>query len=131
MRTSVSHDYFADHRQHNEFQESNAIVVYHLGRALTVAGRDVTYLEGVGNYTFVCTATNRYLVAKCLKIVQEMLGSDFVRVHKSYSVNRHHIKQRWFDNIQLHCGKSLPIARRRLSSAHEALSATFISPSSF
>ncbi|MCE7060331.1 LytTR family DNA-binding domain-containing protein [Dyadobacter sp. CY343] len=131
MRTSVSHDYFADQRQSNEIQGSNAIVVYHLGRALSVAGRDVAYLEGVGNYTFVCTKSNRYLVAKCLKTVQEVLGGDFVRVHKSYSVNRYHIKQRWFDNIQLHCGKNIPIARRRLSSAHEALSAAAISPSGF
>jgi DNA-binding LytR/AlgR family response regulator len=101
--------------------KSSFINVQKLGRSLPVSASDITHLEGEGNYTFICTHLNRYLVSKCLKTIQEMLEVDFVRVHKSYMVNVGHIKSIWSDNVQLTCGKNIPIARRRVKEAHEAL----------
>ncbi|ACT91867.1 response regulator receiver protein [Dyadobacter fermentans DSM 18053] len=98
-----------------------AITVYKFGKAITVKSSDITCLEGVGNYTFVYTRHEKHLVSKCLKEVQDELSSDFLRIHKSYSINARHIKSRWPDYIHLSCGKVIPIARRRIRETHEIL----------
>jgi DNA-binding LytR/AlgR family response regulator len=97
------------------------ITVYKFGKALSVKASDITCLEGVGNYTFVYTRHEKHLVSKCLKEVQEELSSDFLRIHKSYSINARHIASRWPDYIHLSCGKVIPIARRRIRETHEIL----------
>ncbi len=104
-----------------EKRNAPAITVYKFGKALTVKASDITCLEGVGNYTFVYTRQERHLVSKCLKEVQEELSGDFLRIHKSYSVNARHIASRWPDYIHLSCGKVIPIARRRIRETHEIL----------
>lgn len=37
--------------------------------------------------------------------------SDFVRIHKSYLVNRHFVRMLRFDSLELDCGTELPISR--------------------
>ncbi len=97
------------------------ITVYKFGKAISVKASDITCLEGVGNYTFVYTRHEKHLVSKCLKEVQDELSSDFLRIHKSYSINARHIASRWPDYIHLSCGKVIPIARRRIRETHEIL----------
>ncbi|MCE6987939.1 LytTR family DNA-binding domain-containing protein [Dyadobacter sp. CY323] len=126
MKTSISHEYLPEHGQVVRSNETKVITVFHLGRPVLVEAREIAYLEGVGNYTFICTKHNRYLLSKCLRTVQEMLNADFVRVHKSFTVNRTHIQRRNADSIQMRGGKNIPIARRRLASTHEALSTSLI-----
>ncbi|MBO9617133.1 MAG: LytTR family transcriptional regulator [Dyadobacter sp.] len=104
-----------------EIKNVPAITVYKFGKALSVKSSDITCLEGVGNYTFVYTRHEKHLVSKCLKEVQDELSSDFLRIHKSYSINARHIKSRWPDYIHLSCGKVIPIARRRIRETHEIL----------
>ena len=100
----------------------NSITVYMPGRTLSVLAYDITHLEGEGNYTFVCTrGGKRYLVSKNLKVVQEMLDANFLRIHKSYMINPYHVVDRLSDSIQLSCGKVIPIARRRCRETHETL----------
>lgn len=90
--------------------KSNSIPVYILGRVLLVKSCEITHLEGEGNYTFVCTLTGkRHLVSKNLKTVEELLGANFVPVHKSYMINPKHIRARLSDNIQLSCGKHIMV----------------------
>jgi two-component system, LytTR family, response regulator len=104
-----------------ETLKMHAITVYKFGKPLIVKANDITYLEGVGNYTFVYTRNEKHLVSKCLKEVQDELSSDFLRIHKSYTINARHIASRWPDYIHLSCGKVIPIARRRIRETHEIL----------
>lgn len=104
-----------------EIQQLQAITVYKFGKPFRVKANDITYLEGVGNYTFVYTRNEKHLVSKCLKEVQDELSSDFLRIHKSYSINARHIASRWPDYVHLSCGKVVPIARRRIRETHEIL----------
>jgi len=104
-----------------EVKNVHAITVYKFGKAISVKSSDITCLEGVGNYTFVYTRHEKHLVSKCLKEVQDELSSDFLRIHKSYSINARHIASRWPDYIHLSCGKVIPIARRRIRETHEIL----------
>jgi two-component system, LytTR family, response regulator len=111
----------------DQAMNSPAITVYKYGKALSVKSSDITYLEGVGNYTFVYTRHEKHLVSKCLKEVQEELSSDFLRIHKSYCINARHIASRWPDYIHLSCGKVIPIARRRVRKTHEILGRMMLS----
>ncbi|TLV02127.1 LytR/AlgR family response regulator transcription factor [Dyadobacter luticola] len=104
-----------------EIPNQTSITVYNMGRAFSIRTVEITHFEGVGNYTFACTRNGRYLISKCLKTIHDMVGNDFVRVHKSYIINRQHIKSRLFSHIQLSCGKDITIARRRLRETHETL----------
>ena len=64
---------------------------------------DVICLQAISNYTRFYLPGNRVLLsARCLKQYAELLeGSDFCRVHKSYLINKQHVK-----NMEP-CGKIL------------------------
>jgi two-component system LytT family response regulator len=123
MEQSVSQRY-----QHPETIEiapkkQSFIAVQHLGRSRLLNIADITHLEGVGNYTFIFTANGRYLLSKTLKKVHNTLDANFIRAHKSYIVNRAHIKAFWVNFILLNCGQNIPVARRRIAEIREALTA--------
>jgi DNA-binding LytR/AlgR family response regulator len=66
------------------------------GRWHKVQIRDIKYLQAMGDYVRIFTATEKYMVNKTMKVILEHLPEDkFVRVHRSYTVNVDHI-----DNIE-------------------------------
>jgi two-component system LytT family response regulator len=106
-------------------KKKTSITVYNMGRSFSIRTVEITHFEGVGNYTFACTRNGRYLISKCLKAIQDMLGNEFYRIHKSYIVNRQHIRAGLPAHIQLSCGKEVPIARRRIQETREMLAKQF------
>lgn len=53
---------------------------------------EILYVEGMGNYiTYVGTQGSRTIVYSSLKSAQSKLTSSFIRLHRSYLVNRMHI----------------------------------------
>jgi len=53
---------------------------------------EILYVEGLGNYiTYVDTQGSRTIVYSSLKAAQSRLPDTFVRLHRSYLVNRVHI----------------------------------------
>jgi two-component system, LytTR family, response regulator len=78
--------------------------------------KEIICLEGLNNYTrFSFIEQKPLVVAKTLKEYDEILSSyHFVRVHKSYLVNKDHIKR--MDNeglLWLTNNISVPISRRK------------------
>lgn len=78
--------------------------------------RDIICLEGLSNYTkFSFTNQKQLLAAKTLKEYDEILSEHhFIRIHKSYLVNKDHIKR--MDNegiLWLTNNISVPISRRK------------------
>lgn len=52
----------------------------------------IIYVEAFDNYANVFTETERYIISHTLKSVEEkLLPLGFVRVHRSYLINFHHI----------------------------------------
>lgn len=56
---------------------------------------DIIYCEADSNYTYIHLAgKEKVFVSRTLKEYEEMLEeNDFMRVHKSYLINLHHVKQ--------------------------------------
>lgn len=105
-------------------ENANLIAVYIQGKILWVSAREITHLEGEGNYTYIHTRQGKkYLVSKTLKVVMEILNVNFIRIHKSYIVNPMYVAaQIEPDTLLLSCGRKVPIARRRMREIQEMVS---------
>jgi DNA-binding LytR/AlgR family response regulator len=80
---------------------------------------EIVYLESDLNYTRIYFLNGqKHLVCRCLKyIIAHYLDQSFVRIHRSYCVNKQHIKA--FDHpndperVYMSSGHELSISRRR------------------
>ncbi|MEM7361229.1 MAG: LytTR family DNA-binding domain-containing protein [Pseudomonadota bacterium] len=70
--------------------------------------RDILYVEGMGNYVRYATIDgSRIVVYSSLKAAQAVLPESFIRIHRSYLVNRNHISA--YDKETITLGnKTLP-----------------------
>ena len=94
----------------NELNAEN-IVIKQGHDKYKIAIRDILYLEAMRDYTRITTTAKQYLVLTTLNGITEKLPQDvFVRIHRSYVVNRHKIDaiQKNKINIQSH---ELPIGK--------------------
>ncbi len=95
------------------------IALPYLNRTIFISVDDITFLEGEGNYTYLCTRDRkRYIVSKTLKEFEKMLDrSLFLRIHKSHMVNLAYVQQGPSNNdrqIRLTDGREVAISRRRM-----------------
>jgi two-component system LytT family response regulator len=59
-----------------------------------LALHDILYLEALNNYTRIVTAGRKYTVLSTLSnLMQEKAFKSFVRIHRSYAVQRHLIRK--------------------------------------
>ena len=109
-------------------ESARHIAVHISGQILWLAAREITHLQGEGNYTYVYTSQGkRYLVSKTMKNVQEALRADFIRIHKSYIVNPEFVTARLeTDLLLLSCGRKVPIARRRVREIEALLAEEYL-----
>ena len=83
--------------------------------------QQICHLEGSVNYTIVHFNNGRkevmaYTLKKCEAILSESDNNHFIRIHKSFSVNKDSIKEikpRPLNKVVLTSGLELPLARRR------------------
>lgn len=81
----------------------------------------ICHLEGSVNYTIVHFNNGRkeimaYTLKKCEALLNESDNSHFIRIHKSFLVNKDSIKEikpRPLNKVVLTSGLELPLARRR------------------
>lgn len=94
------------------------------GRTVFVPLIEVDYLEASGNYVRVHAAGEQYLVRDKLSNFESRLPCrDFMRIHRSVIVNRHHIHElrRLFTGsyvITLVSGKQLTLSRTYRQQLH-------------
>lgn len=80
-------------------------------RTHIVALSDITYIQGMGNYVEIHFNSRKKLTTySSIKAMQEKLSNDFVRVHKSYIVNKHYIESFNANDMQVQ-GISIPRGR--------------------
>ncbi|MDQ6901834.1 MAG: LytTR family DNA-binding domain-containing protein [Bacteroidota bacterium] len=72
---------------------------------------DILYIESVGDYVKYITVTRQYLTHSTLKAVEEKMDGDhFLKVHRSYIVNLHKIKDIQDYSLVIE-GKVIPISK--------------------
>ena len=78
--------------------------------------QEILYFKSESNYTHIQLHSGKvHLISKTLKTFELKLSKIFLRVHKSYLVNRNHIKSFSFkDNILRISGNmEIPVSRRK------------------
>ncbi len=73
--------------------------------------QDILYIESMGDYVKYITATRHYLTHSTLKAVEEKMNRQhFIKVHRSYIVNLHKIKDIQDYSLVIE-GKVIPISK--------------------
>jgi len=63
------------------------------GRLIKIMHADLLYAQSVKDYVQLCTPYKNYLTHMTMKYLCELLPVDtFIRVHRSYLINKNHIK---------------------------------------
>ena len=97
-----------------EISEDNQNIFLPNGKHKTkIPMDDMIYAHAEGNYTTFITTNKRIVLRKCLKEVSETILSNkkFIRIHKSYLINKDAIKARNASNILLNNGENVPLGR--------------------
>jgi DNA-binding LytR/AlgR family response regulator len=76
------------------------------GKMLKVNFKDIMYIEGLKNYVSIYTPEERIISYISFKQLEEILPSNFMRVHKSYIVSMDKIKAVDGNQILLHTMKA-------------------------
>jgi two-component system LytT family response regulator len=128
MKTPIAHTTFQNLIRTTRKKRRNVVTVHFGSKVLLLQAGEITYMRGHGNYTFVHTTYGkRYLVSKTMKTIQAILNADFLRIHKSYTINPDHLVSRIeTDRVLLSCGQQLPIARRRINEIQERLASEYL-----
>lgn len=100
---------------------SNQIILLEVGNRKIACYMDEIYLfEATRNYTTVYYKNIRKLLNGNLKAWErKVMGSDFVRVHKSYLINLKYVKEYGTDKVVMKNGMEIPIGRKFGSMARE------------
>ncbi|MFN8357537.1 MAG: LytTR family DNA-binding domain-containing protein [Spirosomataceae bacterium] len=80
------------------------------GRYIRLPYDDILYVENVGDYVKFFTAKNSYIVHTTMKYLEEKLGSQFLRVHRSFIVHLDKIVDIEENNLVIG-NKVIPISR--------------------
>ena len=94
------------------------ITVNHASGIKIFETNKIEYLEGKGNCTEIHFLDGtKYLDTRTLKVYEELLPSQFYRVHKSYVVNINEVKEYISDQgnfARTSSKKNIPVAKARL-----------------
>ncbi len=74
---------------------------------------EMIYAHAEGNYTTFITTNKKIVLRKCLKEVSETIlnHKKFIRIHKSYLINKDAIRARSASAILLNNGENVPLGR--------------------
>lgn len=80
----------------------------------------IWYVEGMREYVGIHTSSERYVVKDSLKQMLLTLGEDFIKIHKSYLVAKHHITACSASTVTVG-ERKLPIGRQYRAQVKDAL----------
>ncbi len=71
---------------------------------------DILFIEGLGNYVVYHTVNQKLISYTSLKQALDQLPNHFVRIHKSYLINRHKINSYDQESVEIG-GREIPLGR--------------------
>ncbi|MEJ5994928.1 LytTR family DNA-binding domain-containing protein [Pedobacter sp. Du54] len=71
---------------------------------------DVVYIESMGDFSKIFTASNKHITLVNLKNLEKQLPAIFLRVHKQYIINLNHISTISTNEIHLSHEHSVPLS---------------------
>ncbi len=71
---------------------------------------EIFYIEGMNNYVIIHTSSEKHIVYNTISFFLDSLNSDFIRIHKSFLINRNKISSFTKEQVTLGAYK-LPIGR--------------------
>ncbi|PLK45511.1 MULTISPECIES: LytTR family DNA-binding domain-containing protein [Emticicia] len=80
------------------------------GRYVRLPYADILYIENIGDYVKIFTQDNSYIIHTTMKYLEEKLGEQFLRVHRSYIVHLDKIVDIEENNLVI-AKKVIPISR--------------------
>lgn len=81
-------------------------------RQIKLQVHEVIYLEAMKDYTSINTIDKRYMVLESLShLIMEKGFTNFIRIHRSYAVQKHFIKQHNSLKVMLVNDYTLPVGR--------------------
>ena len=75
------------HAKSNLPSEREEIYIKTDGRYIRLPFNTISYIENIGDYVKIYTTTQTYIVYSTMKYLEEKLGPQFLRVHRSYIVH--------------------------------------------
>lgn len=105
-------------RNQIENDRSDSIVIKTNGSEELIYRREIIYVESQGRkLVFYMNNGSKIGVYEKMDVMQEQLGSSFVRCHKSFLINMKYISERTNQEFYLMNGKVLPISKPNLKEA--------------
>jgi DNA-binding LytR/AlgR family response regulator len=94
--------------------ERQEIYVKIEGRYIRLPYAEITFVENVGDYVKIFTTKSSYIVHTTMKYLEEKLGNQFLRVHRSFIVHLDKIVDIEENNLVIG-NKVIPISRANKS----------------
>ena len=99
-------------KESKQEKSRNFLLIKEQGFTVPVEFNEIVYLKAKGPYSKVCLLNNNtYVISKTLKNLTEILSSDFIRIHKSYMVNKTMVQSYKKDNLITTSNVCLPVSR--------------------
>lgn len=101
---------YFEEREKNELTGAGLIEIKSEKRFYRIAPEDIVFIEGLGNYvTYHLESGQKIIRYASMKEALWELGDDFRRIHKSFIINKAHIKSYNQENVEMPADKFLPI----------------------
>ncbi|MBK9381483.1 MAG: response regulator [Chitinophagaceae bacterium] len=98
--------------EHLTHEPNHHILIKEQGKTIPVSIAQIEYLEADGAYSIIHLINDKkYTTSKTLKVISKSLGKDFIRIHKSYMVNKVMIKSYKKELLTTTFNKCLPVSR--------------------
>ena len=90
--------------------ESLFIYVKSDRRTIKIPAADIVYIEGMNNYAKIMLAEGQHIIYQSLTQLLEQLPEYFIRIHKSYIINKRAIHAFTSEYVEIQ-GKQIPIGK--------------------
>lgn len=102
---------WSDEKKKNENATENFLEIKSNKRFYRILPSKITYIEGMGNYLTIYAVDRKPLISyMSLKEMKKSLPANFLRIHKSFIINKSLIDSYNNESVEIH-GRILPIGK--------------------
>lgn len=94
-----------------DFEANEILQIREKGFNRRIQIKDISHIKGQGPYCHIFVNKEQITIARTLKSILPELGNNFIRIHKSYLVNRAFIKAFQYNQLILTNKICLPVSR--------------------